>query len=196
MVTYPLEQFEEWFRITGKWWSDLTDQDNPIIHVQGDVKLKWTMPTKKLPYQFGEVSGNFDCHATALQELTGCPTRVGGNFDAGWNLITNLVGGPRWVGGHYHVQECALLENVQDVADHVGTTFRVGWRPSMHMMKPFMNSHKVILDRTPQYSTWDDIHNMQLVQTVFDEHAGKGRAGVITVAGTLIRMGFPQTARM
>jgi hypothetical protein len=66
----------------------------------------------------------------------------------------------------------------------------------MHMMKPFMNSHKVILATPPNYSTWDDIHNMQLVQTVFDEHVGGGRARVIKVAGTLIRMGFPQTARM
>jgi hypothetical protein len=59
MVTKPLDEFENWYKITGTWWVDDADMNNPIIHVQGDVKLKWPVTlipdNVKLPYTFGEV---------------------------------------------------------------------------------------------------------------------------------------------
>jgi hypothetical protein len=197
MVTYPLEQFEEWFKITGNWWPDDSDPDNLIIHVQGDVKLKWPLTgTGTLPYTFAEVSGNFDCHGSGLKVLTGSPRKVGGNFDAGWNPITSLAGGPAWVGGNYSVQECHDLINVSDVAHHVGGEFVVGWRKYIGLLKPLMNSARVSLQKPPHYSSWDDIHDMQLAQTVFDEYKGAGKAGTLKAAAQLIRMGYKQTARM
>lgn len=200
MVIKPIEDFEEWFQVSGKWWTDETDPENPIIHVQGDVKLKWQVTlipdNVRLPYTFGEVSGNFDCHGTGIQYLTGSPRRVGGNFYAGWNPIINLQGGPDWVAGDYNVRACVNLTQVSHVAHHVGGEFVVVWRKQMGMMKPLIHSRRVNLQKPPQYSTWDDIHDMQRVQTVFDEQAGTGRAGALKAAGELIRMGYKQTATM
>ena len=197
MVTYPLEQFEEWCKITGNWWPDDTDQDNPVIHVQGDVKLKWPMTgTGTLPYQFAEVSGNFDCHGSGLKELTGSPRKVGGNFDAGWNPITSLKGGPTWVGGNYHVGECANLADVSDVAEHVGGEFEVAWNKQLRLLKPYMNSHSMKLDRPTPYSTWDDVQDVQQIQKILNDHAGEGRSGTLKVAGKLIKLGFRDNARL
>lgn len=196
----PIEDFEQWFRVSGRWWTDETDLENVIIHVQGDVKLKWQVhvipDNLRIPYTFGEVSGNFDCHACMIKDLTGCPQKVGGNFNAGWNPILTLKGSPKWVGGNYNVQECVDLYNVSDVATHVGGEFVVGWRKHMGMIRPLMYSSRINLQKPPQYSTWDDIHDMQLVQTVFDEQAGTGKAGALKAAGELIRMGYKSTATM
>lgn len=94
------------------------------------------------------------------------------------------------------MQECADLENVTDVADHVGGEFVLGWRKYIGLLKPLMNSARVNLQKPPRFSTWDDIHDMQLAQTVFDEHKGAGKAGALKAAAQLVRMGYTQTARM
>ena len=200
MVIKPLDEFEQWFRITGNWWVEDSDPDNQMIHVQGDVKLKWpvTLITDnvKLPYTFGEVSGDFDCHASGLQVLTGSPTKVGGNYYASWNPISSLAGGPKWVGGNYHVGECANLADISDVADHVGGEFEVAWNKQLKLLKPFMNSHSVKLDRPTPYSTWDDIKDVEQIQLILNDHAGEGKAGALRVAGKLVKLGFTTAARM
>jgi hypothetical protein len=196
MVTYPLEQFEEWFKITGNWWPDDSDMDNLVIHVQGHAKLKWPMTgTGTLPYQFAEVSGNFDCTGAGLKELTGCPQKVGGNFYASYNLITNLKGGPQWVEDNYLVSSCPHLVNVSDVAPHVGGSFEVSFNKQMPILKPFMYSTKVVLTK-PAYVDTATHNEMKLVQQVLDDHAGEGRVGAIKVTGALIKHKLPLMARM
>jgi hypothetical protein len=196
MVTYPLEQFEEWFKITGNWWPDDTDPDNSVIHVQGDAKLKWPITsTGTLPYKFAEVSGNFDCSGAGIKELTGCPTKVGGDFYGSYNLIETLKGGPRWVGGSYHVSSCPRLVNVSDVADHVGHIFEVSYNKQMPILKPFMNSPKVELTK-PAYVDTTTHNEMKLVQQVLDLHAGEGRAGALKVTHALIKHKLPLMAKM
>ena len=196
MVTYPLEQFEEWFRITGNWWPNDTDPDNLIIHVQGHAKLKWPMTqTGLLPYKFAEVSGNFDCSGAGLKELTGSPTKVGGDFYASYNMITHLKGGPQWVGDNYLVSSCPHLVNVSDVADHVGGAFEVSFNKQMPILKPFMNSTKVVLTK-PAYVDTATHNEMNLAQQVLDLHAGEGRAGALKVAHALIKHKLPLMAKM
>ena len=199
MVIKPLDEFEQWFRINGRWWVDDADTDNLIIYVQGDAKLKYPVilipDCVRIPYTFGEVSGNFDCHGAQVQDLTGSPRKVGGNFDAGWNPITSLAGGPTWVGGDYHVQECANLTDISDVADHVGGEFEVAWNKQLKLLKAFVNCHSVKLNRPTPYSTWDDIRDVQQIQKILNDHAGDGRAGLIHVAAALIKLQFPENAR-
>lgn len=100
MVIKPIDEFEQWFRVTGSWWTEESDLENPIIHVRGDVTLKWPVTlipdNHQLPYTFGEVSGDFDCMGSNVKVLTGSPRKVGGNFWASYNPITSLKGGPTW----------------------------------------------------------------------------------------------------
>lgn len=200
MVTKTMDEFEQWFRIDGKWWVDDADPDNQIIHVQGDVKLKWPVSlipdNVRLPYTFGEVSGDFDCHASSVKDLTGCPKKVGGNFWASYNPITSLAGGPRWVGINYRVAECADLTDISDVADHVGGEFEVAWNTHIKLLKAFMNSSRVKLARITPGSSWEQDQVRHQVQQILDDHAGEGRAGALKVAAKLVRMGLPNTARM
>lgn len=168
--------------------------------MQGDAKLKYPVilipDCVRIPYTFGEVSGNFDCHGAQVQDLTGSPRKVGGNFDAGWNPITSLAGGPTWVGGDYHVQECANLTNISDVAAHVGGEFEVAWNKQLRLLKPFLNSHHVQLNRHTPYSTWDDIKDVDQIQRILNDHVGEGKSGALKVAGKLIKLGFTSAARM
>ena len=198
MVTKPLDEFENWYKITGTWWVDDAHMNTPIIHVQGDVKLKWSVtliPDVRMPYTFGEVSGDFDCYAMNIKDLTGSPTKVGGNYYASYNPIASLKGGPKWVGGGYHVNSCNNLVDVRDVADHVGGEFEISWNKHLRLLKPFMNSQSVKL-HTPSFSSWEDGQQMKQVQDILDYHKGEGRAGAIKVAAKLIRMGLPECAKM
>ena len=199
MVIRPIDEFEQWFKITGRWWVDDVDPDNLIINVQGDVKLKWPVTlisdNVRIPYTFGEVSGNFDCHAVQVQDLTGSPRKVGGDFHAGWNPITSLKGGPEWVGGNYHVGECANLADVSDVA-YVGGEFEVAWNKQLRLLKPFLNSASVKLNRPTPYSTWDDVKDVEQIQRILNDHAGEGKSGALKVAGKLVKLGFTAAARM
>jgi hypothetical protein len=200
MVIKPLDEFEDWCKVRyGSWWVDDADLNNPIIHVHGDATIKWAVNliqgNHRIPYTFGEVSGNFECYGIMLKDLTGTPRRVGGKFDAGRNPLTSLKGGPEWVGGGYHVDSCNDLVDVQDVAAHVGQEFEISWNKHLRLLKPFMNSQSVRL-HTPRFSSWEDDQQMKQVQDILDDHAGEGRAGAIKVAAKLIRMGLPECAKM
>jgi hypothetical protein len=67
-----------------------------LVYVDGDVYL-YERKLTKLPLNFGEVSGYFDCSFNELTSLEGAPSRVGGNFDCSWNNLTNLEGAPEVV---------------------------------------------------------------------------------------------------
>jgi hypothetical protein len=40
MVIKPVDEFEQWFRVSGKWRVDESDLENPIIHVQGGCETQ------------------------------------------------------------------------------------------------------------------------------------------------------------
>ena len=55
--------------------------------VDGDVDLS-EQGLKRLPVQFGKVSGNFWCYENQLTTLEGVPREVGGDFDCSYNPIS------------------------------------------------------------------------------------------------------------
>lgn len=69
------------------------------IDVDGNVVLaKKRFITGKLPLNFRNVSGSFDCNFCTLTTLEGCPKSVGENFQCGFNQLTSLEGCSRSVG--------------------------------------------------------------------------------------------------
>jgi hypothetical protein len=74
--------------------------DNGLVNVNGDVDLSHRELTK-LPIQFGQVTGFFDCSNNQLTSLDGSPHKVH-NFDCSYNNLTDLAGSPKEVGGGFY----------------------------------------------------------------------------------------------
>ena len=72
-----------------------------LVYVEGSVDL-YDKKLTKLPLKFGEVSGNFNCHANQLTNLEGAPTRVGGDFNCSWNNLINLEESPEVVEKNFY----------------------------------------------------------------------------------------------
>jgi hypothetical protein len=74
-------------------WSPTTRS----VNVSGSVYLGDKGLTK-LPFQFGNVGGDFWCSFNRLTSLEGCPREVGGSFRCSNNQLTSLKGCPKEVG--------------------------------------------------------------------------------------------------
>ncbi len=92
---------EQYFKIDGTY--ELKDG---LYNVDGHVELiGWF---DKLPFKFGNVSGNFEFSYNYLTSLEGCPKSVGGNFYCSYNKLTSLEGCPKSVGGNFSCMGNAL----------------------------------------------------------------------------------------
>ena len=65
-----------------------------------DVDL-YNKNLKKLPFEFGIVTGYFSCSWNNLTTLEHCPSSVGGNFWCSYNKLTTLEHCPSSVGGDF-----------------------------------------------------------------------------------------------
>ena len=71
------------------------------VKVTGDVYLR-RLDLTKIPINFTEVGGNFDCSSNQLSSLEGSPKEVGGYFYCFDNQLTSLEGAPRKVGRDFN----------------------------------------------------------------------------------------------
>jgi len=67
----------------------------------GDINLS-DLGLRKIPVQFGEVSGDFFCDSNKLTSLQGAPSKVSGNFYCSYNKLTSLQGAPSKVSGSFY----------------------------------------------------------------------------------------------
>jgi hypothetical protein len=78
-----------------KFWLDTHNISHYIIHndltvdVKNDVFLN-NLTLNYFPFQFGVVSGNFQCINSKLKSLKGSPTKINGFFQVYNNELTNL----------------------------------------------------------------------------------------------------------
>jgi len=68
------------------------------VKVTGDVDLSG-MGLTKIPINFTEVDGIFDCSHNQLTSLVGVPEKVGRHFYCYENKLTSLEGQPESIGG-------------------------------------------------------------------------------------------------
>jgi len=75
-------------------WSWNTDGS---VDINGDICMWWYSNDKmfKLPFKFGKINGNFDCGATGLETLEGCPKEVTGIFACQFNHLKSLEFAPK-----------------------------------------------------------------------------------------------------
>jgi len=127
--------------VTGSYSQDPSTKE---VNVQGDVdmsegygkaasKMTRSRWFKDIPFQFGEVTGNFDvsnqdiislegspykvggtyyCQSASLRDIKGAPQEIGEDFNCGGNQIRSLRGGPVKVGGNYNCPSNGLTSLV------------------------------------------------------------------------------------
>ena len=76
------------------------------VDVVGNVKIRGT---RKLPFQFGKVEGDFDCSFCQMPSLLNCPETVTGNFTASHNKLKTVRGIP-------HVSGDIILHSNRELA--------------------------------------------------------------------------------
>jgi hypothetical protein len=90
--------------------TNYTINEDGSIDVDGNVHL-FDKGLTKLPLNFRNVSGDFDCYDNQLTSLEG-PRSVGGNFYCSKNKLTSLEGSPRSVGGNFYCRDNKLTSLV------------------------------------------------------------------------------------
>jgi len=81
--------------------SKITHNPDGSIDYDGDVDLRGKN-LEKLPFNFRNVSGYFDCSNNNLTSLEGVPKKVGGSFNCSRNNLKTLEGSPKEVGRHFY----------------------------------------------------------------------------------------------
>ena len=121
LFSNPLVFDDAWLdeHIDGTW----TRKDDGTIDVVGNVYLP-SANLKEIPFQFGEVTGEFSCSMNRLTSLKGSPRKVGGSFYCTRNDITSLEGGPEWVDESYFCDANEDLYSLKGAPKHVGVFFR------------------------------------------------------------------------
>jgi hypothetical protein len=112
---------------------------NGVVNVDGDVDV-WDQVMRRIPIQFGSVTGNFECADCNLKTLRGCPHYVGGNFICYNNNIMTLEGCPQYIGGD---MDCTKndLENLIGGPVSVGGTMDFGENP-LRTLEGFPTNHR------------------------------------------------------
>ena len=105
--------FEDYFEITGTY--ELKDG---LYNVVGNVSL--LKKVKKLPCNFGKVTGSFDCSSNKLETLEGSPNWVGGYYDFSDNYIKSLYGCPNYIGSNFFIQSNLELKSLDHLPKHIG----------------------------------------------------------------------------
>jgi len=98
-----------------------TENPDGTWSASGDVDL-FERGLTKLPVQFKEVGGFFECSFNSLTSLEGAPQEVGGSFYCSNNLLTSLEGAPQKVGGTF---DCSFnsLTSLEGAPQTVGRNF-------------------------------------------------------------------------
>ena len=70
------------------------------VKVTGNVDLRGLGLTK-IPINFTEVGGDFNCSWNKLTDLEGAPEKVGGSFYCSNNPLKSFEGRPKFIGGEF-----------------------------------------------------------------------------------------------
>jgi hypothetical protein len=71
-----------------------------------------------------EVGGSYYCRRNNVRTLEGAPVHVGGNFDVSNNMIDSLVGSPRFIGGRFDIGDNRLT-SFEGAPKYIGDYFDI-----------------------------------------------------------------------
>lgn len=78
-----------------------------------------------LPFQFGEVDGDFDVSHLDLNSFENSPREVAGLYNAVYNIVKDLTGCPQTVGENFNVGFNANLRTLDGSPDKVGGDYKI-----------------------------------------------------------------------
>jgi len=131
--------------------------NDDVVNVTGNVHL--IEQVKQLPFQFGNVTGDFKCYNNELTTLEGSPKSVGGSFWCYNNELTSLVGSPLSVKGSFRCYE-NKLKTLDGAPKTVEDLFHVDWQEDLPMLS-LLKYGKImlIIDGNDQVSRIINQHN-------------------------------------
>lgn len=97
-------------------WS--INPETGLVDVRANVIIRYTS-IKRLPINFGEITGDFVCNGNELTTLEGAPTSVSGDFKCSNNGLTSLKGAPSIIGQYFEC-DCNKLTSLEHGPISVG----------------------------------------------------------------------------
>ncbi|MBR5297483.1 MAG: hypothetical protein IKU29_06420, partial [Parabacteroides sp.] len=91
LVADDSQLIKQWIQKNCRTIDKYTIKDN-IVNVDGDVIL--SVHVKEIPFQFGEVTGSFQCMSTLMTNLKGSPRKCGAFYCNYCSHLTSLEGAP------------------------------------------------------------------------------------------------------
>jgi hypothetical protein len=88
-------------------------RDDGSIDVNGFVNLYKKLDNPKLPLNFSEVNGVFNCGGNKLTTLEGCPEKISNNFYCYANNLTSLEHSPKMIKGNFYCWENYYLTTLE-----------------------------------------------------------------------------------
>lgn len=115
----------EYFGITKYSWV------NGLLNVDQDVDLD-SIKLLKIPFNFGEVKGDFNCQNNRLTSLRGCPIKVSGNFDCSQNRLETLRKMPNIILGDFYFDQ-NKFKKINILAEVINGHFNHGRKYSLNL---------------------------------------------------------------
>lgn len=110
------------------------------VDVDGEVRISRIFidghQQTSIPFQFGTVTGDFDCSGSGLISLKGAPRRVSGNFRCFDTKLPSLEHAPYVVGGRFACFNTQIrsLSGINKTVGHIGTDFLGPTTPVSHVL--------------------------------------------------------------
>jgi hypothetical protein len=127
-----------------------TINDDGTIDVDGNVNLSYSYlrhdsKLKKIPFNFGEVTGYFNCSGHNITSLEGSPYYVGKNFNCSSNKLINLVGSPEEIGGDFDCYSNHKLNSVLGMSIEIGKGFFTYDCPKLKELESMSNIEGIVV---------------------------------------------------
>lgn len=178
------------------------DITNYKINIDGtiDVNTSVNLPDKKLsrlPLNFGEVSGYFNCSSNNLTSLEGSPKKVYGFFDCSSNNLISLEGSPKIVYGSFYCSNNKLtslsgcpnkIDGSFDCSDNILTSLEGVKSFGNHFycatndirtFDGFPRFEDLSFDDNPIYNIWSLFRDENQIELLNDYDCIRGKSIII-----------------
>ena len=178
---------KEYFIIKGR----VTVDDQGLVMVTGDCKLRESETVTQLPVQFASVGEGFCYYSSRLTSLKGSPQSVGEYFYCYSNQLTSLVGAPQSFGGDFTCYDNQLT-SLKGLPKSINGVFYLDYIPNLPMLRLFkVHGTTEVFVRDPT----TDISGHP-VRHIINRYLHLGINGILLRAAELYKAGYGGNANL